>query len=288
MIGDILNAILQECREFLSDADDGGFVGTVILKTEYSTANIPTYSMPLLLLDMTEGSESRAFIGGAESMDWSFAFNSYNHNPDGYTDDALAGGYSADLLDVIDLIRQHFSFKSWLTPGMTDIEHNYGFVFTFGGITKADVIDGSGLIQGWRVMFESMSIDEVTEWVEPSESVLEEVTQVGDIEVNEEHVGYTQTLNLLQAMATQEQTVPDNTLLNSVSLFPAQGTPTIRIGTTDGGNEILDDTEVVAFQKIELDKYFADETILYVTTTAGAGLVNVRMDVSRNYFNFPT
>lgn len=288
MIGDILKAILTECRVFLSDAEGGGFIGTVILKSEYSAKNLPTYSMPLLLLDMTDGSDSRAFIGGGESMDWSFAFNSYNYNADAYADDALAGGYSEDLLDVIDLIRQHFSFKSWLTPGMTEINSNYGFVFTFGGIAKADHIDDSGIIMGWRVMFESMAIDEVTEWVEPSTEVLEEVTQVGDTEVNEVHVGYTQTLNLLQAMATQEQTVPDNTLLNSVSLFPAVGTPTIRIGTTDGGNEILADTEVVAFVKIELDKYFAAETILYVTTTDGDGLVNVRMDVSRNYFNFPT
>jgi hypothetical protein len=89
-------------------------------------------------------------------------------------------------------------------------------------------------------------------------------------------------------MPTQQQVIPDNTLLNSVSLFPAVATPTIRIGTTDGGNEILDDTEVIAFMKIAIDKYFANETILYITTTAGDGLVNVRMDVSRNYFNFPT
>jgi len=184
MIGDILNAILAECQAFLSDSTgnpSGG--GTVILKTDFRNDHERTYSMPLILLDMIDGSDSRQFIGGGSALEWNFAFNSYNIAPDAYAGDVNLEGYSADLLDVIDRIRQHFSFGQWLTEQMIGIVDNYGFRFTFGGINRADALEGDGVVMGWRLHFESMAIDNTTNFVVPSSSGLEQVIQVGGVEV---------------------------------------------------------------------------------------------------------
>jgi hypothetical protein len=287
MIGDILNAILGECRAFLSDADNPADIGTVILKTDFHSAKMATYSMPLILLDMIDGSESRQFIGGGTSMDWAFAFNSYNTAPDAYADDVDMGGYSADLLDVIDRIREHFSFAVWLTPAMTEIEDTYGFKFTLGGINRADHLDGDGMVMGYRLLFESMSIDQVTNLVVPSTQALDTVTQVGGIGVNEVNVGYQETLNNQITMSTQQQGIPANTLVDAISLIPVTGTPSVRIGTTPGGNEIMDDTVISGFKKIEPELYCQNATILYFTQVLNNGIVNYRVDISRNYFEFP-
>jgi hypothetical protein len=288
MIGDILNAILGECRAFLADTntDNPADIGTVILKTDFKSDKLATYSMPLLLLDMLDGPESRQFLGGGTSMDWVFALNSYNHSPDAYADDAINTGYSADLLDIIDDIREHFSFGVWITEAMTGIEDNYGFRFTMGGIHKADLLQGDGVVMGWRIVFDSMAVDQVTDLVEPSTEALSNVVQVGSIQVSEEIAGFQEIINLQINMLSQQQAIPANTLINAISLQPFSGTPTVRIGITDGGNEIMDDTVISGFIRITPAYFCGADTILYITQTLNNGIVNMRVDVSKNYFNF--
>jgi hypothetical protein len=186
MIGDIINAVLGECIAAIQIPDDSGVIGTAILNTDYSSDKLRSYSMPLILLDMMDGPESRQFLSGGTSIDWAFSLNTYNQAPAAYGDDVPNDGYSASLLDLIDEIRQHFSLRMWLTPAMTEIETNYGFKFTFGGISRADKLEGDGLIMGWRLVFESMAIDVVTNWTEPSEYGLEIVNQFGNVQVNNE------------------------------------------------------------------------------------------------------
>ena len=172
MIGAILNAVIVECRELLKDSG-----GTVILKTDYRATKLTTYSMPLLLLDLVEAPDSGQYPGGVTRVEWMFALNSYNYEPDSYTDDT--SGYSTSLLDVIDTIRQHFSLGIWLTQGMTDILNNYCFKFTLSGIVPADALDQDGLIMGYRIVFDSIAIDTDTSFVQMSESDLEHVVQQG-------------------------------------------------------------------------------------------------------------
>lgn len=177
MIGAILNAVILECRELLKNTG-----GTVILKTNYKSTDLISYGMPLLLVDLVEAGDTGQYVGGATHADWMFAFNSYNYEPDSYTDDT--SGYSANLLNVIDTIRQHFSKGIWLTQGMTDILNNYCFKYTLSGIMPADALDQDGLVMGYRIVFDSIAIDNSTNSVQMSESALEHIAQFGFQPVN--------------------------------------------------------------------------------------------------------
>lgn len=172
MIGQILDAVIKECRQLLD-----GTGATVILKTDFRTNNLATYGMPLLILDIPDGTDSGMYIAGATHADWLFCLNSYNYEPDAYADDN--SGYSTDLLNIIDEIRRHFSFEVWLTPGMNDVRSNYGFRFSLSGISPGDALDGDGLVMGYKIVFDSISIDVSTVAVSESSAILEHVVQQG-------------------------------------------------------------------------------------------------------------
>ena len=168
MIGRILQAVIDECKALPIDG-----VGTIILKTDYRSSNLESYAMPLLLLDLMEAPESGQYIGALTRMDYIFALNSYNYEPNSGCDPD--GGYSTSLLNIIDTIRRHFSYGVWITSEMTDILNSYGFRFTLGGLTPADPLEADGLIMGYKVVFDSISFDVETNDVAPSTAVLEDV-----------------------------------------------------------------------------------------------------------------
>lgn len=171
MIGEIIDAVIKEARALF--IDNGG---TVILKTNYKASNLPSYTMPFLLVDLVDGADSGQYAGGVTHADWMFAFNSYNYEPNSYIDDE--SGYSSGLLNVIDSIRQHFSVGIWLTAGMTSIVNNYCFKFTLSGITSAEAIDENGLVMGYKIVFDSIAIDNKTNYVDASKNVLEKYVQI--------------------------------------------------------------------------------------------------------------
>ena len=171
MIGEILQAVMNECKAFYSDKG-----GTFILKTDYEPSNLPSYTMPLCLLDLLEAPESGQCIGGLTKMDWLFALNSYNYQPNPTNDED--GGYSANLLNVVDEIRRHFTKGRFLTQGMTDILNNYGFRCTLSGLMPGDALDQDGLVMGYKVVFDSVSFDVETESVIDSTEPLEHVEQI--------------------------------------------------------------------------------------------------------------
>lgn len=172
MIGEILDAVLKECRAFL---DSTG--ATVILKTDFKADNIATYGMPLLLLEIPDGVDTGMYMAGVTHADWLFSFNSYNYEPDAYNDDT--SGYSTGLLDIIDNIRRHFSYEVWLTQEMNNIRSNYGFRYTLSGISPADVLQQEGIVMGYKLVFDSIAIDLATAAVADSSVVLEHVVQLG-------------------------------------------------------------------------------------------------------------
>lgn len=172
MIGEILDAVIKECTALLE-----GTGATVILKTDFKSNSIATYGMPLLLLDIPDGTDTGMWHGGATHADWLFALNSYNYEPDAYGDDK--SGYSTGLLDVIDEIRRHFSFEVWETQDMIDVCIKYGFRYSLSGILPADALEGDGLVMGYKIVFDSIAIDLTTAAVADSSAVLEHVTQQG-------------------------------------------------------------------------------------------------------------
>jgi len=171
MIGEIMQAVIDECKKFYE-----GKGGTFILKTDYDSTQLTNYTMPLCLFDVVEAPDSYQFIGGATNMGWLFAMNSYNYSPNPTAEDD--GGYSSSLLNVVDDIRRHFSIGIWLTAGMTAIAENYANSMMLSGVMPGDALDRDGLIKGFKVMFDTASIDTDTASVKPSTEVLETVTQI--------------------------------------------------------------------------------------------------------------
>ena len=295
----ILTAVRRECLALATTQPNefgvnnaGEFTGTVIFETNYKSEKLQTYTMPLLILALEDEIDSGPFLGGATKMDGSFSMNSYNYDPNSYGDDD--SGQSEELSGIIDIIRQHFSVRQWIIPSrgldttipmsMDDIQENYGFKFTLSGVHRARKLDQDGLIIGYRIIFDFIAIDDTTDSVvSSSPEVLESVSQVGSTEVNEEPVGYVQAINIAITMPNTQQDIPGNTLVNSISLFPVTGSPIVEIGTTEGGNDIMQATEISAFKKVEVDQYFPEDSILYFTMT-GDGFINTRMDLQRNFF----
>jgi hypothetical protein len=184
MTDEILKAVLDEALAFLQQTSDGIFPGTLILETDYKSAQLESYSMPLLIIDMVDAPDESQYPGGTTRVDWVFGFNSYTYAPDSYVDDASP--YSTSLMKIIDSIRRHFSLRFWILPARTDpnnpmtmpdIEENYGFVFTLSGLVRAKQLDQDGLIMGWRIMFDSVAIDEETNWTLDNQGPLEHVTE---------------------------------------------------------------------------------------------------------------
>ena len=181
MIGQIIRATMDECRAFLQSQSGGA--GTVILKTDFRAASFPSYTMPMVLVEISGADESMQLLGGLTQMGWQFAFNAYNIMPDPYGNDAT--GYSTDLLNIpIDSIRQHFSSQGgaggWLTEGMNDILNAYGFRYTLSGVQPADALDEDGQLMGYRIVFDSMAFDSATLNSSPSTQVLTAVRQVSN------------------------------------------------------------------------------------------------------------
>lgn len=172
MTDHIMQAVLNECKAFLQQSPDGP--GTVILEEDYKHTNLLTYTMPLCLIDLMDAPEESQWIGGSTRVDWIFGFNTYQLEPDSYLDDDTT--YSTGLMRIVDDIRRHFSLGFWLVPARTDdtqpmamqdVIDNYGFKFTLTGKTKARPLDQEGLILGWRINFDSLAIDDVTDWIKP-------------------------------------------------------------------------------------------------------------------------
>jgi hypothetical protein len=171
MIGAILNAVMQECRALLADTG-----GEVILKTDYKNSNLPSYTMPLLIVDLLDAPDTMQYPNGRSRVDWNFALNSYANMPDPLIDDN--SGSSMELLNVIDRIRIHFSAGFWKTDAMYTVQTTYCFKFTLTGISPADALNEEGLVIGYKINFDGIAIDSDTDATVLSDQPLQHVTQV--------------------------------------------------------------------------------------------------------------
>jgi hypothetical protein len=72
------------------------------------------------------------------------------------------------------------------------------------------------------------------------------------------------------------QDIPANTWVERIIVLPQSGTPTIEVGTTLGGSDILPPTLIGNSLPIMIQEYFTNETTLYFTVSGGN--VNKRTD----------
>jgi hypothetical protein len=73
-----------------------------------------------------------------------------------------------------------------------------------------------------------------------------------------------------------------NTWVERVFLRPIAGFPVIRIGTTPGGNDILDDFYVEYPAPILVQQYFSVSSTIYFTWLED-GELNIRIDLINNF-----
>lgn len=74
---------------------------------------------------------------------------------------------------------------------------------------------------------------------------------------------------LLNQTGSFSQAIAIKTWLEKLVIVPRLGTPTIKIGTTSGGNEIIDTTLVGDFLPVMIQQYYATGITLYFTVASG-------------------
>lgn len=287
MIEQIIQAVSNEAKQFLNAQTDDKFKGgTCVFVTDWKPNQVAE-QMPLILLDMQDSPEASQYLGGVTRMDWIFGMNAYSTMPDSYNDD-IEDPYATSLMQIIDLIREHFSTaqanSAWLTAEMVNITNDFGFKFTLSGVVRADSLPyRTGWIKGYRIMFDSLAVQESTDYVQPSAEVLENVVQIGSEEENELFVPWQQFKNLL-IVANTQYTFQKNSFIATISMQRAAGSPepTIKIGTTPGGDDIMMDAAPGLFYLVVPQYYCNAETTFYFTMT-GIGIVNTTIQVIRNY-----
>lgn len=90
-------------------------------------------------------------------------------------------------------------------------------------------------------------------------------------------------LKLPGVAANTSLDLPANSYVGDIFLSDASGGPTIRIGTTPNGQEVLADIAPGTFSQITLQRYFAADTTLYITITGG-GSLNIRIGIMYNFY----
>jgi hypothetical protein len=88
-------------------------------------------------------------------------------------------------------------------------------------------------------------------------------------------------LKLTGLNANTQQNFAANSYIQSIHLLRTAGTPTIRIGTTPNGTDILPDTSPADYAEIIENFYCQNLTTLYITISGGT--VNVRFGVVNNF-----
>lgn len=81
------------------------------------------------------------------------------------------------------------------------------------------------------------------------------------------------------------QAISANVMVTTISITNISSSPTLRIGITPNGQEILGDIAITNTIIVTAQQYFLTAGIIYFTWTSGnfSGIVNIRMDVINNY-----
>lgn len=74
-----------------------------------------------------------------------------------------------------------------------------------------------------------------------------------------------------------------NAFIEYIAISAISGNPTIKIGTTPNGADIVPATAVGNFNLTQLQQYFLNAATLYITISGG-GTVNIRFGVINNFY----
>lgn len=91
-------------------------------------------------------------------------------------------------------------------------------------------------------------------------------------------------IKLKSVSGTFNQPFGANQSASKIELLPVVGTPTIRIGTTAGSDNVLLDTVLSTYLKIHSDVYFLPGGNLYFTFSGMGGEININIKVNKGIF----
>jgi len=156
MIDDISQAFIEELQTYVNADTTGMYArATVMIDTDFNITNVPTYILPLIILEIDEAPSSRQLIGAPTQMEWNINIVVYVFEPDPYG----AGTYGTGLLAIVDDLRQHFA-GAFLSPKMDALVTKYMFNNSFTGIVKAQEIEKNNkVVIGRKIQYESVGID---------------------------------------------------------------------------------------------------------------------------------
>lgn len=92
-----------------------------------------------------------------------------------------------------------------------------------------------------------------------------------------------QPIKIQGASGNLSQAILANTYVVDMQIRPLSGTPTLRVGLTPNGQEIMVDTVINDAQPVVIQLYFSTAGLLYFTWTSGIGQVNIRINIISNY-----
>lgn len=99
------------------------------------------------------------------------------------------------------------------------------------------------------------------------------------------YASLTVPIRMKNVQANAAQAIPADSQVMKISVVGTAGAPTIRIGITPNGQELLPDTAIGAqFPPIITEEYFPADGNIYITFS-NAGTILVRIDAILNYYN---
>jgi hypothetical protein len=92
----------------------------------------------------------------------------------------------------------------------------------------------------------------------------------------------TSPLKLNNISVNTEQVILANSYIGDIYITKKTGTPTIRIGTTPNGQDVVPEVSPGTLSQVTYQDYVSADTTLYITITGGA--VDIRIGVLYNFF----
>lgn len=91
-------------------------------------------------------------------------------------------------------------------------------------------------------------------------------------------------IKIIGATATRTQAILANTFVSKIFLSATSGNPTLRIGTTPNGVDIMPDTVIGNMNEVDWSNYYLNAGTIYFTWSIGPGTVNIRINVLTNFY----
>lgn len=89
-------------------------------------------------------------------------------------------------------------------------------------------------------------------------------------------------LRISNVNSNTQQTIAGNAYLQAIYITATDNNPTIRIGLTPNGQEVLEDIQPGSFIQLNVEQYFSEATQLYISISGGT--LNIRFAIINDFY----